>query len=306
LQIQQLLYAIAVADTLSFSKAAQALYVTQPTLSQQIRKLEQLVGFPVFRRSTKGVVLTEHGARFIEQARRGAAEYRELQRAVEKTSLLQSGSITVGFPPLLDADNRRLIEILASFSQKYQNIRFEFIQSQSTALIEKILLGEIDIALIQEDSAPESIDLFPFREDHVVLLTDRSNPLAQKNTISLGELRGEKILFNSRQSSMQQLLEEYFRRQRIAPNFAYISGDTNAVNTLIANGFGVSFSTSESDVKHAVGSLLAIPLEPQVRRRISVASGKSTRLSPTVRSCLSYVVSRITQGTGNEGQRGAG
>jgi DNA-binding transcriptional LysR family regulator len=292
MQMHQLLYAVSVAQLLNFSKAADHLYVTQPTLSQQIMKLEQEIGFSIFKRSTKSVSLTPSGERFIQQAKKVVAEYQALQQILKDQSLLQKGNITVGLPPLLD--NQRLTESLGAFSKRYPNIRFEFVLGWSSELIEQLLRGDVDIAMLiipENEKKLHGIDLHPFREDNVMLLMDREHPLASRESISLTDIAKEKILLGSRSSNIKTILSAYYKEHNIIPNYVYGMGDANSVRHLVSSGFGISFCISVQSKKHNMGNLLVIPISPPIKHRIAIASCNAVKLSPSVRACIEHILS---------------
>src|SRR4051812_9394432 len=167
IKLRQLQYFLAAADTLHFSKAAEQVFVTQPTLSHQIAELETHVGTPLFDRSGKAVRLTEagrlfalHAARALRELESGWTELRELEG-------LQRGELNIGtsqsflrklFPP-----------VLGEFMNRYPNVRLEIQEMTATEIERRLAAGSLDLGIAFAPSVLEDTELEPILEERLLL-----------------------------------------------------------------------------------------------------------------------------------------
>jgi LysR family transcriptional regulator, hydrogen peroxide-inducible genes activator len=192
MNLRDLQYVVTVADTLSFSEAALRCHVSQPTLSGQIRKLEEELGLPLFERSNKRVMITEAGAPLIEAARRTLREaetMRELGRLAQDPL---AGVFRLGAFPTLST--YVFPSLVPQIRQTLPRLRLILSEEKTALLLEKLHSGALDAALIAlpvQDDTLESQLLF---EDQFLLATPPSHPLATRTQIDQRALATHKLL----------------------------------------------------------------------------------------------------------------
>lgn len=174
---RQLEYIIAVSDTLSFSEAAKKLFVSQPSLSQYVKKVEEEIGNEIFVRTTP-LKLTYQGEIFVRYAKKVLEEELQFKAAMKDISDNEAGVITIGAGPL----NSEIVlpEIIASFTELYPNIEVNVLEYAESDLIEALDKGEIDLLLtvmspqIQDNYIIEEV----MREQYVLAIPQRLDPKA--------------------------------------------------------------------------------------------------------------------------------
>src|SRR5580700_10175541 len=188
MELQQLRYFCAIADTGSFTRAAQQTHVSQPSLSQQIRKLEDELGARLLDRLGRTVQLTELGRSFLPRAR---AVLRDIEAArsdvVEKKASI-SGPIAVGVIPTIAP--YFLPPILASFSRKYPEARVTVVEEITPLLLERLRAGTTDVAIAALPLQARSHDFqsYPLKMEKLFAVLPKQHSLAKRRAISLGEL----------------------------------------------------------------------------------------------------------------------
>ena len=148
MEIHQLRYFVAVADEGSFSRAAAKVRVAQPSLSQQIRKLEAEMGQPLFDRLPRSVVLTEAGRCFIDYARQILASIGDARRCVDELKGEVAGKVAVGAIPTIAP--YVLPELVVTFQKHYPDVMLEIVEDVTDGITRRIEAGELDRLLVRE------------------------------------------------------------------------------------------------------------------------------------------------------------
>ncbi|MBF7682857.1 LysR family transcriptional regulator [Acinetobacter sp. B5B] len=192
MELRHLRYFIAVAEELNFSKAALRLFTAQPSLSQQIKDLEEEIGVRLFNRTKRKVELTEEGAVFLEQARLTIAQAERSIDLTRKAYLSKQQILKVGF--ITAAEIRIFPRIVPNFRIQYPNFKIELNilndQEQHHALIK----DELDIIFTRKLIAQEHIENHIVFKDELALILPKEDPLASLDLIPLSALSGLNII----------------------------------------------------------------------------------------------------------------
>ncbi|MDQ3809635.1 MAG: LysR family transcriptional regulator, partial [Chloroflexota bacterium] len=146
MEVHQLAYFESVSRHLHFTRAAEELHVAQPSVSQQIRKLEHELGTPLFHRMKRHVALTEAGALFLRHARAILQQMEEARVEVQELSGLRKGRLAVGAPP--SVGTHLFPRALAAFSRQHPGIALTFREGGSRTLLQLLEDGELDLAVV--------------------------------------------------------------------------------------------------------------------------------------------------------------
>src|ERR1700678_122406 len=191
MELQQLRYFCAIADTGSFTRAARQTHVSQPSLSQQIRKLEDELGARLIDRLGRTVQLTELGRSFLPRAR---AVLRDLEAArsdvLEKKTCI-GGPLSVGVIPTIAP--YFLPPMLATFSRRFPEVRVTVAEEITPLLLERLRAGTIDVAISALPLPARSHDFqaFPLRVEKLFAVLPKKHSLAKRRTVSLEELQDD-------------------------------------------------------------------------------------------------------------------
>ena len=186
MELRQLGYFIKAAELLHFTDAAAASFVTQSTLSQQIKQLEEELGMLLFDRIGKQVHLTEAGQVFLEHARQILLGVKKSRQAILELNNLVTGELRIG---VTYAFSSMLLPALAPFSAKYPGIRIVLEYGTANELEQKLKLAELDVILAFHDqSDTEDFEMQLLFVSRIMMVVAKKHPLAGLKKISLAEL----------------------------------------------------------------------------------------------------------------------
>lgn len=175
-----------VAVHLNFSKAAEILYISQPAVSQNIRELETTLDIKLFDRSSKRIELTEAGRIVFKHAESILKQERELIFNLDTLKHKYSGSLKIGASTTVG--QYILPAVLAKFHEIHKDVELSLLNDNTEKVESAILNNEIDIAIVEGYRKNSSIKYIPFTKDEIVAIVHTSQPLAQKDEITLKEL----------------------------------------------------------------------------------------------------------------------
>ncbi|HEV8149896.1 MAG TPA: LysR substrate-binding domain-containing protein [Gemmatimonadales bacterium] len=240
-ELRQLRYFIAVAEELSFTRAARRLGMAQPPLSQQIRRLEQLVGVRLFRR-VPSVALTEAGVVFLESARRTLAQ---LALGVDNAGRVGrgvAGRLTVGFASSVVFTG--LPQAFRAFSTRYPEVELELREMHSGAQLAALRAGTIDVALLRESPSDAELEMeVVFREPFVAVLP-RRHRLAARSSLAPRQLASEPFILFPRElaPTLHDQISAVCRAGDFSPQVKHEALEWFTVTGLVGAGLGVSIA----------------------------------------------------------------
>jgi DNA-binding transcriptional LysR family regulator len=245
IELRHLRYFVAVAEELHFGRAAQRLHLAQPPLSQQIRKLEEILGYPLFDRTSRSVSLTAAGAVFLERTQR---TLRNVQRDIEETRSIgrgEVGSLHVGF--VGSAMLTILPAIFREYREAYPSVRLHLHESFTARVLDGLQNGTLDAGLLRDADPGDLIGgLFAttiYSEPFVAVLSAR-HPCAGQKSISPAVLRDEPFVYYPRSAGAHafekplSLCEEHGFRPQIVQE----ASNWLTILRLIGAGLGVSIA----------------------------------------------------------------
>lgn len=232
---KQIDYCIELAHTLNFSRAAENMYVSQPTFSYQIKLLEEEIGFTIFERSGKGAALTPAGSQFVTYL---ANMREEMKRAIEQGqnfSAKYRDSITISM--MVREALYFLPEAMRTFSEKYPEVqivpKFEYENS-----MESFLKNDSDIvfALKEQTAHVPGIDVHDLFVSHIYLISQREDPLAEKNIIKEEDLYGRTLMVGGGSPPALRAVQQRLISSGQISYFNSADHDTTRVNVAAGKG----------------------------------------------------------------------
>jgi len=175
-----------VAQKLSFTKAANELFITQPAVTKQIKELEHQLNLQLFKRNGNTISLTTGGKLLLQYAERIFHIYTDLETELAQLNNIEAGTVHIGSSTTVA--QTILPRLLALFKQTYPSISFTFIQGNTDYITQQVLDEKIDIAIVEGAAHYPQIAYSPFVKDEVVLVTRANNQLAKKGEISPKQL----------------------------------------------------------------------------------------------------------------------
>jgi LysR family cyn operon transcriptional activator len=257
MELRQLKYFIRAAELLNFTNAAAELYVTQSTLSQQIKQLEDNLCVPLFDRLGKRVRLTEAGNLFLSHARKTLREADEGRQVLQDLIDLKTGNLTVGATYGLTAV---LVEAIAVFSDRYPGVGIQIIFGSTEYLLECIYKAKIDCMLSFMPVQPsESLEIKPLFTATLSLVAHRSNEITKRRKVTLRQLTKLQLALPAKSYSVRNYLDEALAKEGMNLPCAIEVNDINTLLHLADTGKWSTVLMSSSLFNFP--SLKAIPLE---------------------------------------------
>ena len=238
MELHQLRYFCAVADSGSFSRAAEHCHVSQPSLSQQILKLESELGARLFDRLSRSVRLTEVGKTFLPRARAVLRELESARGDVVESKDSVSGHVTVGVIPTVAP--YFLPPVLAAFSRRFAESAVMVVEEITPVLLERLRAGTIDIAVLALPVRGHEFDALPLLSEPLFAALPKKHALARRTSITLRDLRKEPFLLLRDGHCFRENAVAACDRARISPQVVFESGQFSSLLALVGAGVGVS------------------------------------------------------------------
>lgn len=240
-QLHQLAYFVAVADTRHFTRAAEVMRVAQPSLSQQIRALERNVGAELFHRIRGNLSLTEAGETLLPFARRILADTESAYQAVRELDELGRGRVRVGATPSLCTG--LLPAMLAEFRAAYPGIELTLHESGSRDLQTDLSEGALDLAMIVDSRLREETRLStqPLLIEEVVVISAKNRPApVRRARMRISDLEGKPLVMFRRGYDLRDATVNACRAEGFEPVFAIEGGEMDAVLEFVQAGLGIA------------------------------------------------------------------
>lgn len=280
--LQQLRILKAVASEKSFTKAAEILYVSQPSLSKQIKILENRLGIVLLNRENSTISLTEAGRVFLQYSERILALCEESCRALNDVKNGDRGNLTVGASQTIGT--YLMPRVLALFAQNYPQINIK-VQVDSTRVIAKNVVNrEIDIAVVGGDVPDElkkNLDIENFVEDELILIVPKSHPFALKKykKINKDDLYHLNFITLNSTSTIRKFIDNILIQNDIETKQFNIIMQLNSIEgikTAVSLGLGAAFVSSsaiEKEIKLKTVEIITIE-NIRITRRLSIITNR--------------------------------
>lgn len=292
MQLRHLRYLLAVADHGNFTRAAQALHVSQPTLSQQIKQLEDLLGAELLDRSARTVQPTDSGSTYIEYVRRMLKEMEAGKRAIHDVKELSRGTLRLAMTPTFLA--YLVGPLVSEFLALYPNIHFEIFELSMDDIEEGLADDTLDIAIAFSEVRNPDIEWSPLFVERLGLMVGRDHPLyGQREPVSLLELEQIPLALLTSNFITRVCIDDYFLNRGIKPNVILEANSVNAILEIVRHaGIATILPEATASKDGTLRELDFVETPPQrtaalLRRKSSYQSMASAEFEKLVRSKLS-------------------
>jgi len=248
MEMQQIRYVVAVARTGNFSRAAEQCHVAQPSLSQQIQKLEDELGERLFDRMNREVKLTPHGESFLHRAIRIMEEVDSAKREAGEARDLLRGTLTIGVLPTIAP--YVLPEVMAEFVEKFPGVKI-VVEEDTTARLLKLLHEyEIDFAVASQPIRGEEMEVRELFSEELLLAVPPGHPLARKRTVTAASLKNERLIVMKDGHCLGDQVLGFCDRRDVKPRISFRSSQIETIQALVASGLGISLIPSMAAREH--------------------------------------------------------
>lgn len=256
MELRHLRYFVAVAEELSFTRAAERLHIGQPPLSQQIQALEHDVGAQLFDRNKRRVLLTAAGKLFLADARRVLALAEQAKETARRAQRGEAGELRVGFT-FSTPFTPLFAKVVRRYRQQYPGVLLTFHEMATLPQLARLAARELDLGFVRSvsDALPDAVTLTPLREDPLRLVLPADSPLAHQATVALKDLEGLPFVVFPKDAGTG-IHPQIFRLCRAAgftPQIAMEAGEASTIIGLVAAGCGISVLPSSFEGIHMEG-----------------------------------------------------
>ncbi|WP_335980856.1 MULTISPECIES: LysR family transcriptional regulator [Streptomycetaceae] len=270
MQFQQLAYFAAVAQARHFTRAAQSLHVSQPSLSQQIRALEKELGAPLFSRARGNITLTDAGEALLPLALRILADADTARHEVLELAQLRSGRVRLGATPSLCTG--MLPDVLRAFHDRHPGIRLLLEEGGSHDLVRELARGALDLALVVlplPSPSPALTTVELFQEDLVAV--SALDAAAPPSPLRVADLRGQPMVMFRHGYDLRDLTVSACRSAGFEPTFTIEGGEMDAVLGFVRAGLGIGVVPSTVAARAGEGLRVTPLAAPGLRRTVALA-----------------------------------
>ena len=287
MDIQHIRYFLAVAEHQSFSKAAQALYVTQPILTRCVKNLEKELGTPLIVRSTKSFSLTDAGQALVTHGTALLQQHRDIYRRIADIADSGSGEIHIASPGvLLDMYFPKLV---TQYRQLHPGVRITAAESGTKTVVRDVLSGRADMGLVMLPlTDTEALDIYPIVQNEVHVIVHRDHPLAKEAFVRIAQLKDLDIITYDQSNTLFHIFTRMCREQGFTPSIVYQSMMPGFILDTLSYGGCVGVLPAPMLQRFERAELVSIPLLPHFPWEIAMITKKDRYLSHAAESFLIF------------------
>jgi LysR family transcriptional regulator, hydrogen peroxide-inducible genes activator len=293
MELRQLRYFVAIAETGGFTRAAERCGVTQPSLSQQIAELEKALKQQLFDRLGRKVLLTEAGRALLPRATAILAAVDETQRSMREGLDPGHGRLAVGAIPTIAP--YVLPPVLRSFLRRYPDVQMHLREDLTQHVLEAVGGGDLDLALVAMPVTDDRFHAEPLRTEPLLVTLPQQHRLARRRKLSLADLHDEPFILLSEVHCLGEQIAQYCRQRSFTPRLVCRSAQLATVQQLIELGLGVSLLPALArDADRGKRRVYRELTDPQPTRTLAVVWHKHRYRSPTTRLFLDHLRAAVT------------
>lgn len=288
MELRQLEYFRCVAEYSNFTKASEELHVSQPAITTAVKNLEDELGFKLFIRERKGVILTREGEQFLETSNQIFAKLNSTVTEIRTELSAKNKILNLGVAPVAGA--LLISQIYGDFLSRYKDYKINMYEMGSYGMTNAIDNDQIDLAFIvilDEHRTKYEYEVIEKNVVHVVL--NKNHPLAACEKLTLEQLKDESVFSVPRHSFVGRKTEEAYVKAGIIPNIAATPAQMFTTFNLISHNDGISFVLGDGFTKAAyVDQLVSVPLDPPITYEIGFVWKKNKELNDVAKKLMKY------------------
>jgi DNA-binding transcriptional LysR family regulator len=248
-----------VARRQNLSRAAEALYLSQPTLTARLQGLEAALGERLFVRTRRGMRLTEAGETFLPYAEHAVRALADGRERLDELRRGEAGRLVIGAPPTVTA--YALPALLARFHAAHPRVRLTVKTGTSEEILQMVLHDRVQLGIMRSLTHPEVV-ASPVYEDTLVLIAGPGHPLAERDRLRLADLAGEVLVLFGRSSSFLEFTTAVLRQAGAVPGSLMELDNLEAAKRMVERGLGIALVPSSAvTAELAAGTLTRIEVE---------------------------------------------
>ncbi|MED1725717.1 LysR family transcriptional regulator [Brevibacillus parabrevis] len=288
MDIKQLHYFVTVSDLLSYSKAAQKLHISQPSLSNAIKNLEQEVGSPLLERNTRKIELTDAGNILYRKAILLLSQMDTLKKEMEEVKETGSGQLIIG---IIESAKHWVPKVIRSYQEHFPSMNIKLIEVLSGQAVKDSLRKYQTHLLITNQSIQEDdLETIPLYVENLVLVLHRSHPLAQQESVSLKEVVAEPFIISTEGFQTRENILSAFAMEDVEPRIKFEIERFETALSLIRENLGITIIPENYLAGVSDPSIVRKKIDSSfLQRTVFLAYLKNRYLTPAVRAFLAGI-----------------
>ena len=286
-----------VARQLSFTKAAEQLFMTQPAVTFQVKQLEEHFNARLFERSHGKIALTPAGALVLDYAERILGLSAELDKRVAELTGAISGPLLLGCS--MTIAEFILPRVLGEFKARHPQVQAHMTVANSETIENRVADFTIDLGLIESPSHLPGLHTEVCCDDELLMICAPGYKLAGLKAVTAAQIAGEPYISRESGSGTRQFADNYFRESGVAPedlNIVMELGSPEAIKGVVETGIGVAIMSSATVVKELrLGSLVALPLKPRLMRTLSLVYPREKFRSRLLSTFVEFATAKMRE-----------
>ncbi|WP_342513375.1 LysR family transcriptional regulator [Sporosarcina sp. FSL K6-1522] len=285
MELKKLNYFVTVVDQMSFSKAAEKLHISQPSLSKTIKTMEQELGFQIIERNTRNIRLTEAGEVLYKRANHLLLELAIVKQEMDEVKRSGKGEIRLG---MIESVKHWLPKVIVQYKEEFSDMRIQLTEVLSGEDVKKSLRTYETHAIITNQLIKEDdITTIPLYNEKLVLVVHTSHPLAASEAISLKQLESDPFIMSAKGFQTREDILRAFESEGATPNIKFEIERFETVLSLVREGLGIAI-IPESYMQGPQDGLVKsrAVVSPELERTVYLTYMKNRYISPAIRSFL--------------------
>jgi DNA-binding transcriptional LysR family regulator len=278
----------------SFTRAAEELLITQPTVSSQIKQLTKVIGLPLFEQIGKRLYLTEAGKELLQTCQEIFGRLENFEMKVADLKGTRQGQLRLA---VITTAKYFIPRILGTFCQQYPGIDISLAVTNHQHIQERMIENRDDLYVLSEPSDNMGLSTQPFLDNHLVVIAPRNHPLAGKRSIPITNLASEVFIMRESGSGTRQAIQKLFYQHGLSVEVRLELGSNEAIKHAIAGNLGISILSQHTLISEGKDSELTI-LDVEhfpIKRRWYVAYLEDKQLSVVAKAFLDYLLQESTK-----------
>ena len=286
MDVRDLQVFLSVAKHLNYTRAAEEVNLSQPSVSVRMRQLERDLGTKLFEQLGKKIALTEAGELLVPYAGRVIATMADARDAIDQLQGLERGSLRIGAST---TPGMYLVpRTIAHFKRRYPKIEVHLTVKDTRQIEEGVIRNEFDFGFVGGHLAGDEVDVLPWITDELVLIAPAGHRLAGRKTVRPQDLSSEKFISREQGSATRAAVAAHLRKFRVDIEAVMELENPESVKKAVQHGLGIAIISSfavESELK--AKTLVAVKLQgPEIRRELKIVYRKDKHLSESARAFI--------------------
>lgn len=285
MELRQIQYFCQVAKLQNVTKAAEQLRVAQPSVTASIKKLEAELGFQLFDRSRRQMILTDEGRVFFMRGEEILEKVEDTLKEMEDLKTYQGGSLRIGIPPMIGT--YLFPHVFVNFSKSYPHIELNIWEYGSLDTRKMIMEGQLDMGIVIITGSSDQLETLPVSQSQIMACLYPGHPLCDQKELSIESLKDEDLIMLKEGFYHRKEMMKLFKEKGYRPHIVLASSQLETIKSLVRSKVGISFLMK--DVIGAEEGIIAVSLLENVELQIGLAWRKDRYLSKAAKTFIKFL-----------------